>query len=111
MGWGGGGDSGLEEQAGGGGLGGRGGGPGGLGRGRGAAGGVGGGGGGPWAWIGATAAEGVGGLTASAQNLWTLSTSSQNAFARIFLKAAISGTTPAHNDYTDTLTFVASGTY
>ena len=65
----------------------------------------------PFASACSTSAHNVGGLMASAQNLWTLSTSSQNAFARLFLKAAISGTTPAHNDYTDTLTFVASGTY
>ena len=65
----------------------------------------------PFASTCSTSAHNVGGLTASAQNLWTLSPSSQNAFARIFLKAAISATTPAHNDYTDTLTFVASGTY
>src|SRR3989344_5873752 len=65
----------------------------------------------PFASSCSTSAHNVGGLTSSAQNLWTLSTSSQNAFARLFLKAAISATTPAHNDYTDTLTFVASGTY
>ena len=65
----------------------------------------------PFASTCSTSAHNVGGLTVSAQNLWTLATSSQNAFARLFLKAAISATTPAHNDYTDTLTFVASGTY
>ncbi len=31
--------------------------------------------------------------------------------AEIFVKAAISATTPAHDDYTDTLTFVATGTF
>jgi len=58
-----------------------------------------------------TAAHGVGGLTTSAQNLWTLSSPSQNAFARVYVKAAISGTTPAHADYADTLTFIGTGTF
>ena len=31
--------------------------------------------------------------------------------ARISVNAAISGVTPAHNDYTDTLTFIATGTF
>src|SRR3989338_1364025 len=48
----------------------------------------------PFASTCSTSAHNVGGLTASAQNLWTLATSAQNAFARLFLKAAISGTTP-----------------
>jgi hypothetical protein len=53
----------------------------------------------------------VGGLTTSAQTIWNLSGVSQNAFARVFLKAAISVLTPAHGDYTDTLTFIATATY
>lgn len=53
----------------------------------------------------------VGALTTSAQNVWTLSGPSQNAFFRMYVKAAISATVPAHNDYTDTLTFVATGTF
>ncbi len=53
----------------------------------------------------------VGALTTSAQNAWTLSGPSQNAFFRMYVKAAISATVPAHNDYTDTLTFVATGTF
>jgi hypothetical protein len=53
----------------------------------------------------------VGALTTNAQNLWTLASASQNAFFRIYVKAAISSTTPAHNDYTDTLTFTATGTF
>ena len=35
----------------------------------------------------------------------------QNAWATLRVKALISATTPAHNDYTDTLTFVATGTF
>ncbi|MBU0646167.1 hypothetical protein KJ611_01660 [Patescibacteria group bacterium] len=31
--------------------------------------------------------------------------------AEIFVKAAIANTTPAHDDYTDTLTFIATGTF
>ncbi len=53
----------------------------------------------------------VGGLTTGAQNIWTLAGASQNAFYRIYVKAAISGTVPAHSDYADTLTFVATGTF
>jgi hypothetical protein len=53
----------------------------------------------------------VGALTTAAQNVWTLSGASQNAFFRLYIKAAISGTVPAHNDYADTLTFVATGTF
>ncbi|KPJ84708.1 hypothetical protein AMJ57_05645, partial [Parcubacteria bacterium SG8_24] len=60
----------------------------------------------------ATAGEDeVGGLTTGYQNLWTLASPSQNAFARLYLKAAISPVTPAHSDYQDTLTFVVTGTY
>jgi len=57
------------------------------------------------------AAHDVGGLTTSAQNLWTLSGPSQNAFVRTYVKAAISGTTAAHADYADTLTFIGTGTF
>jgi len=57
------------------------------------------------------AAHNVGGLTTSAQNLWTLSGPSQNAFVRTYVKAAISGTTAAHADYSDTLTFIGTGTF
>jgi len=53
----------------------------------------------------------VGGLTTSAQSLWALSGPSQNAFVRVYVKAAISPVTPAHSDYTDTLTFIGTGTF
>lgn len=53
----------------------------------------------------------IGAVTTSAQNLWTLSGPSQNAFFRIYVKAAVSTSTQAHNDYADTLTFVGTGTY
>lgn len=53
----------------------------------------------------------VGALTTSPQNVWTVASVSQNAFFRLYVKAAISGTVPAHADYADTLTFVATGTF
>jgi len=56
------------------------------------------------------AAHGVGGLTTTPQNLWTLASPSQNAFVRTYVKAAISPVTAAHADYTDTLTFIGTGT-
>ena len=53
----------------------------------------------------------VGGLTTNAQNLWTIASGSQNAFFRVYVKAAISGTVLPHSDYADTLTFVATATF
>jgi hypothetical protein len=58
-----------------------------------------------------TSAHNVGGLTTSPQTVWSLSGPSQNAFFRLFLKAAISPSVPAHTDYADVLTFIATGTY
>lgn len=58
-----------------------------------------------------TAAGSVGALTTSAQNVWTTVGPVSNGFYDLVIKAAISGTTPAHNDYADTLTFVATGTF
>lgn len=58
-----------------------------------------------------TAAGSVGALTTSAQNVWTTAGVVANGFYNLVLKAAISGTTAAHNDYTDTLTFVATATF
>ena len=59
----------------------------------------------------ATAAGTVGGLTTSAQEVWSVSDAVGNGFQELILKAAISGTTKAHTDYTDLLTFVATGTF
>lgn len=53
----------------------------------------------------------IGALTTAFQNIWTVSAASQNAFVRVYVKAVISPTTPAHNDYSDTLTFIVTGTY
>jgi hypothetical protein len=56
-------------------------------------------------------AHAVGALTTSRQNLWSVSGPVQNAFFRVYLKAAISGTTVPHADYADTLTFTIVATY
>jgi hypothetical protein len=53
----------------------------------------------------------IGAVTTSAQSIWQVSAASQNAFARIYVKAGISGTVAPHSDYADTLTFVATGTF
>lgn len=58
-----------------------------------------------------TSGHAVGALTTSAQNLWSVSGTSQNAFARVYVKAAVSPATPAHADYADTLMFIGTGTY
>jgi hypothetical protein len=58
-----------------------------------------------------TAAGTVGALTTSAQTVWSTADAVANGFYTLVIKAAISGTIPAHNDYTDTLTFVATGTF
>ncbi|HTK04301.1 MAG TPA: hypothetical protein VL500_01860, partial [Candidatus Eisenbacteria bacterium] len=65
----------------------------------------------PWNGSCSTSAHAVGGLTTSPQTVWSLSGPSQNAFFRLFLKAAISPSVPAHTDYADVLTFIATGTY
>jgi len=57
------------------------------------------------------AAHNIGGVTTSAQGIWSVSAASQSAFARIYVKAGISGTVPASASYSDTLTFVATGTF
>jgi hypothetical protein len=53
----------------------------------------------------------VGALTTGTQAVWSISGPSQNAFARVFMKAAVAADTPAHDDYTDTVTFIATATY
>jgi hypothetical protein len=57
------------------------------------------------------AVHNVGALTTSAQNVWNTTGAVANGFYRLYVKAAISGTVPAHSDYADTLTFVATGTF
>jgi len=52
------------------------------------------------------------GLDGTAQDILDTSTAPVAAArALVLVKAAISGVTPAHDDYTDTLTFVATGTF
>jgi hypothetical protein len=53
----------------------------------------------------------VGGLTTAAQNILTVSGPISAGRAEIAVNAAISGVTPAHSDYGDTLTFIATGTF
>ena len=50
-------------------------------------------------------------FTGSAQSAWTTSGPTSNAYAQFDVSAAISGTTAAHSDYADTLTWVATGTF
>ena len=58
-----------------------------------------------------TGSHAVGGLTTSPQSVWSVSSAAQNAFARLFLKASISASVVSHNDYADTLTFIATAVY
>jgi hypothetical protein len=57
------------------------------------------------------AAGSVGNVTTSAQTIWHVAHATSNAYQNLEVKAAISGTTAAHSDYGDTLTFVATGTF
>jgi len=57
------------------------------------------------------AAGNVGNVTTSAQAVWHVEHATSNAYQNLEIKAAISGTTAAHSDYGDTLTFVATGTF
>jgi hypothetical protein len=58
-----------------------------------------------------TSSHDVGALTTSAQTVWSTSDPVQNGFFRLYVKAAISPSVPNHNDYTDTLTFIATATF
>lgn len=51
------------------------------------------------------------GLTSSVADMLTASAPVSNAHAEIVVNAAIAGATPAHTDYTDTLTFIATASY
>jgi hypothetical protein len=51
------------------------------------------------------------GLTTTGENILSTTAPVAAAHAEIAVNAAISGTTVAHSDYTDTLTFVATGTF
>lgn len=55
--------------------------------------------------------NGVQGLTTSGENILSTAGSVSGAHAEIIVNAAIAGTTIAHTDYTDTLTFLATGTF
>jgi hypothetical protein len=51
------------------------------------------------------------GLSTTAETAWSATGPTQDATAEFVVRAAISATQPAHNDYTDSLTFVATGTF
>ncbi len=55
--------------------------------------------------------QSVGALTTSAQTILSNTGPVSGSFATYRIKAAISATIKAHSDYTDTLTFVATGTF
>ncbi len=59
----------------------------------------------------AAASGNVGVITTSAQNILSAAGVGQNSFAQLLVKATVSGTTPAHTDYTQTLIFIATGTF
>jgi hypothetical protein len=53
----------------------------------------------------------VGPPTTTPQTIYTASGAITDAYGDVRVKAAISSTTPAHNDYSDTLTFIVTATY
>jgi len=59
----------------------------------------------------ATHTNNVGVVTTSPQNILTVSSGIVGGRSEIRVNAENSNTTPAHNDYADTLTFVATGTF
>jgi DNA-binding beta-propeller fold protein YncE len=59
----------------------------------------------------ASGAEPVAALSASPIEAWRVAGVTSNAFAAMRVKAAISATQPAHSDYSDSLTFVATATF
>ncbi len=50
-------------------------------------------------------------LTTSGENMLSTAGAVSSAHAEIIVNAAVAGTTIAHTDYTDTLTFIATGTF
>lgn len=59
----------------------------------------------------ATNGNSVGGLSGSTQNLLTSTAPVASGTSTVVAEAAISATTKAHSDYTDQLTFIATGTF
>ena len=56
--------------------------------------------------------NGVQALTTAGENILNSAGAPlSDGYAEVIVNAAISGTTPAHTDYTDTLTFIATGTF
>lgn len=58
-----------------------------------------------------TTSHAVGGLTTSTQPILQSTGALKGGSSEILVKAAVSSSTPAGNDYADTLTFIATGTY
>jgi hypothetical protein len=56
-------------------------------------------------------AEAIAALSQTAAEIWRVPGVTSNAFSALRIKAAISATQPAHNDYSDALTFVATAIY
>ena len=50
-------------------------------------------------------------LTTSYENVWRTTETASAAFVNLFAGVSLSNLSPAHNDYTDTLRFIAFGTY
>jgi hypothetical protein len=53
----------------------------------------------------------VGGITPSAQTIWSASGPITSAVGELLTKASIDSSVPAHNDYADTLTITVTGTF
>lgn len=53
----------------------------------------------------------VGELTTATEQVWSVSGPAVNAFANLFVFAAVSTLTEAHTDYADTLTFTVASTF
>lgn len=51
------------------------------------------------------------GLTTTPQNVWTVAGVTSDAYYTLGLAVGVSATQPAHNDYTDTVTLVATATF
>jgi hypothetical protein len=58
-----------------------------------------------------SSANSIGAMQTTAQPILSLSGPSVNAYAKLFVKASASSTTPGHTDYHDTITILVTGTY
>jgi hypothetical protein len=58
-----------------------------------------------------SAAASINAFDGTAQRVWSVPGVTDSAFFQMNLQAAISGTQPAHNDYSDSIVFVATATF